>query len=459
MSPAHPLPPSGPAAVDLSAFLPRSGAPALTGAFSRRAPMMPWRTDRPVAPAELATAIADTQARPAAGRRVAYVHIPFCHSHCLFCGFYQNPHAPEAAAAFAARLVRDIARQAEHALVRDGEPIRAVFLGGGTPTALAAADIAAVVGALRRHLPLAEDCEITLEGRTFGLTPDRIEAALAAGVNRLSIGVQSFDTRVRRRLGRKLERGALIAALTDLAARDVTMVIDLIYGLPGQDPAVWRDDVETAAGLGLDGLDVYALSVMPSGPLSRAIGAGKTLPVPTLPEQAEAYAHAVHRFAALGWRRLSQAHVARTPRERSLYNRLVKAGATCLAFGPSAGGSAHGRSWRNVPDIAEWSRRVDAGEPTIAGMAIGTPRRQVHALIRSHLEETRLDAAAVEAVAPGFIAAATPLLVAWSAAGLGHWDGRTFDTTIAGDFWMTTLAAGLIAASEAIGAATDRRTA
>ncbi|MBP0575715.1 radical SAM protein, partial [Mycobacterium tuberculosis] len=72
-------------------------------------------------------------------RRVAYVHIPFCHNHCLFCGFYQNPYDAAAAHAFADRLVREIERAADRPLVRDGRPIEAVFLGGGTPTALAAA--------------------------------------------------------------------------------------------------------------------------------------------------------------------------------------------------------------------------------------------------------------------------------------------------------------------------------
>ncbi|PIP00165.1 heme anaerobic degradation radical SAM methyltransferase ChuW/HutW [Pleomorphomonas carboxyditropha] len=448
-------PSAGPA--DLSAFLPVAGGDALTGAFARRAPMMPWQTDRRIAEEEFPRHVAAVFGAASPARRVAYVHVPFCHTHCLFCGFYQNPYDAEETHAFAGRLVREIEAAAARPLHRDGRPIEAVFLGGGTPTALAAEDIAAVVGALRRCLPLAEDCEITLEGRTHDFTPDKVEAALGAGVTRFSIGVQSFDTRVRRRLGRKFDRAGLLALLEELVqAGGASLVIDLIYGLPGQDATVWRDDVETAAGLGLDGLDIYALSIFPGVPLSRAITAGKTLPVPSLATQAESYAHAVGRFAELGWKKLSQAHMARTGRERSLYNQLVKTDAACLAFGPGAGGSAHGRSWRTVADLAEWSRRIEVGAPTVAMMAEGTPRRAVHARIRSQLEDGVFDGASVEALVPGFLAAAEPLLSAWTAAGLGARQGSSFRTTVAGDFWMTTLAAGLIQASETLGSTRER---
>jgi oxygen-independent coproporphyrinogen-3 oxidase len=218
---------------------------------------------------------------------------------------------------------------------------------------------------------------------------------------------------------------------------------DLIYGLPGQDHAVWRRDVETVTELGLDGVSIYALNVWPSGPLAKAIGSGKLPPAGALAFQAEAYSSACDRLVARNWRQISQAHFVRSARERNRYNRLVKAGVACLAFGPGAGGQAHGHRWRNVPNAESRAALIRDGKMPVDGLALMPADYRVRAAIAAGLEDGVLDLASVEDEVPGFISAAAALIEDWVGAGLGQVDASLFRTSRAGAFWMTTLTNGL----------------
>lgn len=431
-------------------FMPNIRGPALTSAFSRRTPpFIHGRGGHDVEVEHLRPTVDAQFATPREGPSIAYVHIPFCHNHCLFCGFYRNAHRDALSAPFVDRLLAEVARKSQTKLIEEGPAIEALYLGGGTPTALAAGDIFRLVKGLRRYLPLHSQCEITLEGRLYGFPPDKIEAALASGVTRVSLGIQSFDTQVRRRLGRKLSREELLEALQRLIDRDrAAVVIDLMYGLPGQTPKIWHRDLEDAASLQPDGLSVYALNIWPKGSLDGLIAAGKALPVPTLAEQAEAYAAARQLLSSRGWFRQSQAHLTRTPRERNLYNRHNKAGAVCLAFGPGAGGTARGFSWHNEANLERWEALVAAAENPVAGLRRLPAHYSARACIAAALEEGRLDCNQIELLAPGLTSQASELLAAWENAGLMRRTGHLFVTTVAGDFWMTTLVSGLVSVME-----------
>src|SRR5690606_31087890 len=126
--------------------------------FASRRAVMPWRGARPLALEEIPAAWSRMMSGRASGRdRVAYLHVPFCANHCLFCGFYRNAHTPQAAAAYADLVTAEIAREAAAPVVRD-RPVGALYLGGGTPSALSAGDLVRVLEAARRALPLADDC-------------------------------------------------------------------------------------------------------------------------------------------------------------------------------------------------------------------------------------------------------------------------------------------------------------
>lgn len=405
----------------------------------------------PVAPDEVAAEWERLAARPRRGPSVAYVHVPFCETHCLFCGFYQNRWRPEAGPPYVDAVLAQVAAGAGQPW-QAGGPLRAVYLGGGTPTALAARDLARLVEGLRRHLPLAPDCEITLEGRISGFDAEKARAAFDAGVNRVSLGVQSFDETVRRRLGRRAGRAEAMRRLEELVAADCgAIVIDLIYGLPGQSRETLRHDVRTAAALGLDGLDLYSLKAIPGTPLKIATEKGKLVPAP--PEAlGHFYADGAEEMDRAGWEALSTTHWRRGTRERSVYNTEVKTGAHCLAFGAGAGGSLDHHGFRIATDLDAFRASAPRGTSALlAGMTRPARNASAHDAIKAGMERGRLDPAAVgNALAAGtgaerFEAIAAPLLAQWADAGLVAQRAGAWHLSLAGRFWQVAMTTRLIA--------------
>lgn len=409
----------------------------------------PWMARRP-------TPMADPDGRYAAllegggGSRLAYVHVPFCANHCLFCGFYRNRTDAAAMRRYVDHLVREIARDAARPGIA-AHPVEAVFLGGGTPSALSADDLHRVLSALREHLPLAADCEVTVEGRVAGFDAEKVEACLDAGANRFSIGIQSFDTRLRRRMGRKAAREEAAAFLSDLAARDRAAVIcDLIYGLPGQTDEIWREDVETCDRLGLDGVDLYCLSLQPDSPLALSIAKGSLPPAGDEAGNLKRYREGCAVLARAGWTRLSQAHWGRTPRERNRYNRFTKRGADCLAFGAGAGGMLDGHRFMNEGDVSAYEARVAADEKPIAAMLAPAPHHAARGSVMDALEAGALDFGALDAaVEEGFSSALRPLFADWARKDLVAPDAAGLTLTVAGRYWYNNLAATLFELTDA----------
>ncbi len=326
----------------VSDFLVRTGCDALTEAFSGREFSPPWQGSVEVDAGEVDAAFERLFATPRTAPAVAYIHVPYCQNHCLFCGFFQNVWRPDVAGPFVDDVIAEIAGKARTALVASA-PIEAVYIGGGTPSALPAEHLARLIASLHEHLPLAPDCEITVEGRSYGFGIDKAAAAIDAGATRISLGVQSFETDIRRRLGRKMSGPEVASFLTELVGLEqASIVCDLIYGLPGQDRDGWMRDIDTVNEIGLDGVTLYALNVFPGGPLATSIARGKIPPAGNIAEQARDYADGIERLQQFGWRQAYQAHLIRSPQERNHYNTSIKRGLTCLPFGPGAGGQAHG---------------------------------------------------------------------------------------------------------------------
>lgn len=429
----------------VSDYFVRVGCDPLTEAFEKRSFAPPWRGSRPVESGDVDAVVERIFATPRQETAVAYLHVPYCQTHCLFCGFFQNVWRPEAGPAYVDDVLAELAARSTTPLIASA-PIDAVYIGGGTPSALAADDLARLVEGLHRYLPLTGDCEITLEGRAFGFDLAKATTVADAGITRLSIGVQTFSTEVRRRLGRKLAGPEVQAFLSDLVALGRTSVVcDLIYGLPGQTEATWSRDIEVVDATGLDGVTLYALNMFPGGPMARAIEKGKLSPPAAPGMQARAYADAVERLAGLGWLQVSQSHLVRSAREFNRYNAAIKRGVACLPFGAGAGGQAHGYRWRNVIDIAQRREMIAQHREPVEGLALVPPYHAAHAMIAAGLEAGRLDLAAVETLRPGFRVAVAPLLANWAQAGLGELSGDGFKPNHAGAFWISNLTSGLSA--------------
>lgn len=438
-APRAPLP--GP-----DAHLPRIGDTPLANAFTARVPLMPWRDKRPVPAPDIDAVWRELRETPAGGgKRLTYVHVPFCANHCLFCGFYRNRYRREDSARYVRAVIDELRREADAPLVGRA-PIHALYLGGGTPTALETPDLVRLIETLRRELPLAEDCELTLEGRILHFDDEKVDACLAAGINRVSIGVQSFDTRVRRRQGRRASGPEAERFIADLIARDrATVVIDLMCGLPDQSEAVWRRDLATALALAPDGLDVYCLALFPGTPLHRAVANGRVPPPAPLAEQGRLYALASDVLDEAGWHRLSNSHWARGTRERNLYNLLIKSGTETLAYGSGAGGSLGRFSYGIDGDLPGYLRAVGQARKPLAGMFEADAWQPIRDRVAGGLETARLDLDELEARWPALAArrpALDDLVSHWEAAGLAHLHGGTVRLTTAGRFWSTNLIAG-----------------
>lgn len=377
---------------------------------------------------------------------MAYVHVPFCENHCLFCGFYQNAWRPDAGPGYV-DLVLEQARQFDGQPVLEGPPLRALYFGGGTPTALAAEDISRLVTGLRQILPLAPDCEITLEGRVHSFSRGKIDAAFKAGVNRISLGVQTFDTRIRRSLGRKAAREQVIETLEYLVASDAAaIVIDMMYGLPRQTHETWADDLATVDQLGLHGVDHYGLNLIPGTPLMSSMEKGKLSPV-TRRELGQFYARGFAQMESLGWLPISTSHwQSPSLRERSVYNFGAKTGWDFFGLGSGAGGALNGLSSYNSRSLQDYKRQVNEGALPVQMLSRASPIAPLLNAIRAGMERARLDP---EAIRKGFAESRIsgqdalqymqPVLDQWQQAGLLTARHRFLDLTLAGRFWQVPM--------------------
>ena len=373
---------------------------------------------------------------------------PACDKKCSYCGFFQNFTREEAAHHYVDVLIDEIEAAADTTYVT-GAPFQAVFFGGGTPTALSDADLSRLVRTVRERLPLTSDCEITLEGRIHDLSESKVEAAMNAGINRFSLGVQSFDTRVRQAIGRIDDRETVIATLRRMVEKQGAVVIaDLIYGLPYQSMEVWENDVRTQFELGIAGGDLYQLNVFPSSELARRIESSDLPMLPMTEEQSEYFRRGLEIVAENPMaRRIDTTHWTTDHRERSIYNTLAKRGNDILAFGSGAGGFIGEVMWRNHGGLAPYEKMVEEGRKPFQFMGEQADEHRMHSEIGDQIEHGYLYAPFFEKkYGVDLVAEMEPLLAAWAENGLIIRTGTGFRLTLAGEFWHDNLIQGFLEA-------------
>ncbi len=377
--------------------------------------------------------------------RTIYVHIPFCEGHCLFCGFYENAYRSDLAEHYVEALIREMELTTGAPFI-DAHPFQAVYFGGGTPTALPAGSLTKLVSTVKNLFPLSNDCEITLEGRFYHFTKEKIEAALSVGINRFSLGVQTFDTRIRKRLGRRDSREKLIETLTYL--RDLgkaTAIIDLMYGLPEQSLETWKDDINTFLSLEIDGCDLYQLNVFRGGLLEKSVANGSLSKPATLKEQADYYVRGVDYMEAAHYRRLSITHWARTSRERSLYNLFSRGRSDCLPLGSGAGGWLGDYFFFVEGQLQDYFRAIKAGRKPVA---FGMRRAERDFLFRDISCQMELSYCDLKALSKrhdvDLAAILGPIVLQWEKVGLVRHTGACLYLTRSGEFWAVNLAQMLI---------------
>ena len=299
-----------------------------------------------------------------------YLHVPFCSAICPYCDFAVTRGGAERRAAFVDAVVAEAALwQGAWTAGR----FDTVYLGGGTPSLLAPAQLARLLDALRTHLPVAPGAWITLEANPEDATAETLAALRDLGVSGLSLGVQSFDPAALKFLGRRHgPEGARRAVERALAAGFPWVSVDLIFGLPGerQAPAGLVRTLETAAALGPHHVSCYQLTFHEGTPFWRGRERGVIHELPE-PEQAAAYETVLEVLRGAGYEPYEVSNFARGAESgadhRSRHNRKYWHHTPYLGLGPSAHSFDGARRWWNVRDEGAWRERVRAGERPVAG--------------------------------------------------------------------------------------------
>jgi oxygen-independent coproporphyrinogen-3 oxidase len=303
-----------------------------------------------------------------------YLHIPFCGAICHYCNFNRGLLDP----ALKARYVVALDTEIRHAA--DGSPADTIYFGGGTPSLLDPPEVARLVGACRDAFAVAPDAEVTLELNPETATPAYLDAVRAAGINRLSIGVQSFHDAELARLGRvhSADRAREAVRLARAAGFD-DLSLDLMMWLPGQSVAGWLDNVQALIDTGPDHASLYLLEIYPNAPLRDEMARGGWSQAPD-DDAAEMYLRGLELLDAAGYEQYEISNVCR-PGHQSRHNVKYWADGEWLAFGCGAHATRDGRRWHNVAGTADYVSRIAAGQSVVQGVrTLGKVERAEEAL-------------------------------------------------------------------------------
>ena len=301
-----------------------------------------------------------------------YIHIPFCEHKCIYCDFYsiESLHPVEP---FLASLRREIAMYSEYGRK---ESFETIFFGGGTPSLLSPAAIAEQLDLLHRTFSILPNAEITLETNPGTVDRAKLAGFRAAGINRLSFGVQSFHDDDLRFLTRihSAEQAKQSIRLARAVGFD-NMSLDLIFALPHQTLTKWEENLREFVELEIEHVSAYSLIVEKNTPLSRLVAAKQVSPLP-LETEAEMYEFTMAYLHGAGFEHYEVSNYAK-PGFRSRHNSNYWNHSNYLAFGPSAHSFWINRRWWNVRSIESYCKKVSAGERPIAGEELLTPEQSL----------------------------------------------------------------------------------
>jgi len=290
-----------------------------------------------------------------------YVHIPFCFRKCRYCDFYSISDLSQTAR-FLAALKREMQMNSETPLVFD-----TLYVGGGTPSVLKPETIGQIIETASRYFSIASDAEITLEVNPGTVTLDNLSEYRQFGVNRLNIGVQSFDDKNLRFLGR-IHSGSDARLSVEWAHRAGfdNIGLDLIFGLPGQDKTNWLGDLTQAANLEPEHLSCYMLTCESGTPLDRDVRTGR-LHLAGEGVVLDLFNTAVHFLTERGFRHYEVSNFARMagpdhePRT-SKHNQKYWSFAPYMGLGPSAHSYLEPERYWNHRSVAAYVRQLEAGK-------------------------------------------------------------------------------------------------
>ncbi|HUH06298.1 MAG TPA: radical SAM family heme chaperone HemW [Egibacteraceae bacterium] len=319
---------------------------------------------------------AGVSSQPSGGLTGLYLHVPFCAARCHYCDFNTYAGMDELMPRYVAALRADLARAAEAGprgvapggteVGPDWPVFTSIFVGGGTPTLLPAEDLAGLLRLARELLPVTEDAEVTVEANPETVTIEYISVLVSAGVNRVSMGAQSFAPHVLAALGRWHDADRPLRAVADARSAGISHInLDLIYGTPGESDDDWIATLDAALSARVDHVSAYALTVEPGAEYAGRIRRGEAIP-PDDDVLAARMEIADGRLSEAGLQRYEISNWARPGRE-CRHNLTYWEGGDWLGAGAGAHGHWAGRRWWTLRSPARYCDAALGGHSTQAG--------------------------------------------------------------------------------------------
>lgn len=320
---------------------------------------------------------------------IAYIHVPFCVSRCNYCAFYSQPLVGKPAAspvmrAYVETLLQEIDQQAK---LYPGQTVQSIFLGGGTPSLLPPRAVNLILNRLAARFALSPKAEITLEANPESLRGKAAADFLAAGVNRISIGIQSLDDPTLKMLGRPHRAQDGVNAI--IAAREAGFVnigVDLMWGLPGQSMRQWLQTLKDIVRLAPDHISSYGLSLEPGTRLEAMCEKGE-LVLPPERDQSIMFMQGAALLEGSGFIHYEISNFSRMGYQ-CRHNLGYWEGAPYLGFGPSATSTIGDKRWTNPAALDIWTERVKSGLPG-SQPEILTPKTRALELVMLRLRTAR----------------------------------------------------------------------
>lgn len=299
-----------------------------------------------------------------------YVHVPFCLQKCNYCAFYSHSLTDTPKDLISVYLE---GLEIEMAMRQKDTPqgVSSLFIGGGTPTVLQESDLERLLKMLPRYFPLNSGAEQTMEGNPGTITEDKVKLIRKHGINRFSLGVQSFNDRLLSAVGRVHTAGQARQAIEGLRrAGYKNLNLDLMFGLPGQDMTIWEASLEEALSYSPEHLSLYGLMLEEGTPLYEERARGTVLGsipeenIVDLPDedlQAEMYEWAVRRLRQAGYRQYETSNFA-LPGYECQHNLGYWRGADYLGIGPGGVSCLNRVRWKNVEDVQGYKSLLSKGQ-------------------------------------------------------------------------------------------------
>ena len=313
-----------------------------------------------------------------AGALVAlYVHWPFCVTKCPYCDFNSHVRAQVDDAAWCAGLLADLAHEAK---LLPGRRLASIFFGGGTPSLMPPTTVAAIIDAATTHWPALPDIEITLEANPSSVEAARFAGFAAAGVNRLSLGLQALDDADLKLLGRPHDLAQGLAALAVAQKHFARVSFDLIYDRPGMTLDSWTAELGRALGFGTDHLSLYQLTLEP-GTRFTALHAKGQLTMPDADTSADLFELTRAMTATAGIPAYEVSNHAR-PGSESRHNITYWTYGNYAGIGPGAHGRRQGVATERLKKPETWLAAVQAqGHGMASEVALTADERATEALV------------------------------------------------------------------------------